>query len=651
MTKKSYLMILAVVPFLYGCNFNYDTLSQAMNLAGDNRGELEAVLDHYADDAEKLAAAKFLISNMPGHYSYSHPERVSQFNKSVDSFISNNPEIPYSQLCDSLNALYMNFGIDRMSKVSDCELISSEYLIANIEDAFERWHDNPWLKHLDFDQFCEYVLPYKVDELQPLNGWKNDFINSYRDLLEDLRYCDLYNGSAYMACKTLNNAYKRDLNLKINSKGHIPVMDVSVRIKVPSGVCSDFTYITSVVFRSVGLPVTQDRTPHWANIRLGHSWNVLLAQNGKTITFVGMFDKFGESTIVDERPPKVFRKTFSINDAFRKLNSSGEYIPPFFRNICQKDVTQEYIDTSDIEIRNIDTGNKYAYLCVYGDNDWTPVDFAEIKSGCAIFKNVAKNVIYLPVVYSQSEKYIPVSDTFLLKHNGEKHFFNVGDKTISASLYRKSPALRYTWDYAKLAKGGEFEASNDPDFIADVHTVYEILTGYAISGDITVNDSIPECRYWRYINRKDETYCSMADIAFYKSNEKEPEIGEIIGTDGSWEDDPAWSRENLFDGNPLTSYCAPRHNGCWVGMDFGKPIKISRIIYTPRADGNMVEPGDCYELFYWNNKWVSLGKKEAITVYLKYDNIPDNAILLLRNRTKGVEERIFVIDSVGNQVW
>ena len=46
-------------------------LEQSLDFAGSNRAQLETVLDHYAGDREKLAAAKFLIRNMPRYYSYS----------------------------------------------------------------------------------------------------------------------------------------------------------------------------------------------------------------------------------------------------------------------------------------------------------------------------------------------------------------------------------------------------------------------------------------------------------------------------------------------------------------------------------------------------------------------------------------------------
>lgn len=39
-------------------------LEYALRAAGNNRGELETVLEHYKDDSEKFAAARFLIEKM-----------------------------------------------------------------------------------------------------------------------------------------------------------------------------------------------------------------------------------------------------------------------------------------------------------------------------------------------------------------------------------------------------------------------------------------------------------------------------------------------------------------------------------------------------------------------------------------------------------
>jgi hypothetical protein len=86
-------------------------------------------------------------------------------------------------------------------------------------------------------------------------------------------------------------------------------------------------------------------------------------------------------------------------------------------------------------------------------------------------------------------------------------------------------------------------------------------------------------------------------------------------------------------------------------LDFGKPVRIGKIDYLPRNDGNCIEPGDEYELFYWNNRqWQSLGRKQAERIRLDYDNCPSNALFLLHNHTKGKEERIFTYEN-GEQVW
>ena len=59
---------------------------------------------------------------------------------------------------------------------------------------------------------------------------------------------------------------------------------------------------------------------------------------------------------------------------------------------------------------------------------------------------------------------------------------------------------------------------------------------------------------------------------------------------------------------------------------------------------------DLYELFFWDNEWISLGEKHATGHALRYDNVPKNALLWLRNKTKGHEERPFTYEN-GMQIW
>jgi hypothetical protein len=80
--------------FVSGCSFYDSNLEKALKLAGDNRSELETVLNHYKHnpaDSLKYKATCFLIENMPVHfylfkekygtfsdYGFVKPERIKQ---------------------------------------------------------------------------------------------------------------------------------------------------------------------------------------------------------------------------------------------------------------------------------------------------------------------------------------------------------------------------------------------------------------------------------------------------------------------------------------------------------------------------------------------------------------------------------------------
>ena len=83
------IFYLFLFTLLHSCREANSRLEQALQLAGDNKLELQKVLDHYAGDSLKLKAAIFLIENMPGHYSLDGPY-LRQLQRVIDS-----TETPY----------------------------------------------------------------------------------------------------------------------------------------------------------------------------------------------------------------------------------------------------------------------------------------------------------------------------------------------------------------------------------------------------------------------------------------------------------------------------------------------------------------------------------------------------------------------------
>jgi hypothetical protein len=74
-------------------------LEYALDFAGTNRAELESVLDHYKDDPEKLAAAQFLIENMPVHISY-RDSTIDKYYEIAHNLLKT--DMPYREIRDSL---------------------------------------------------------------------------------------------------------------------------------------------------------------------------------------------------------------------------------------------------------------------------------------------------------------------------------------------------------------------------------------------------------------------------------------------------------------------------------------------------------------------------------------------------------------------
>ncbi len=124
MTLSSVMLCTAMV----SCSRD-GNLSAALDLAGDNRAELEKALSHYSGEPEKLQAAEWLVANMPGHSSVGG-EAVRAFCDSVMHRAMTKPE------ADSLwKAISVSFP--KPENRTDLRSVSAGFLIDNIEAAFK----------------------------------------------------------------------------------------------------------------------------------------------------------------------------------------------------------------------------------------------------------------------------------------------------------------------------------------------------------------------------------------------------------------------------------------------------------------------------------------------------------------------------------
>ncbi|RGN35881.1 hypothetical protein [Bacteroides oleiciplenus] len=639
-------LIILFVFFLASCKEETSDINDALEQAGANRAELEKVLAHYQGDSLKLEAARFLIKNMPMHYSYKG-NTADNYYDMVDSIVR--LDLPVREMIDSLEVISANLPVDLGGVVSDVRIITDEFLITNIDRAFELWQEGEWATHLSFQDFCEYLLPYKLVELQPLDDWRCSLDKRYISELEKLKYCVLYKNSAVWAARLVNINMKDNLNPEFQNNSIRPVYRFSTKFRTPFGTCIDYALMTTAVMRSCGIPIAIDFTPQWPFRSQGHSWNVVLANSGKNIPFGGLDTNPGEPHKLDEKMAKVYRHTYAVNLELLELLNVEKYVPRIFKTPFFKDVTREYMDCEDVTIKVSVKNNKYAYLAVFDNHSWVPVTFGKISSGKAYFKDMGPNIVYLPVCYSDGEMK-PCGNPFLLTYSGT--IKELEPDSISRQkmiLYRKYPMFPYVQDIAGRILGGEFQASNDKDF-ADALTLHKIKEWGMNGEEVEVPPQEKLYRYWRFY-QPEHSFGNIAEIAFVERNSQCIIQGEIIGTNGTYPSSPNLPKEVAFDGNLLTFFDAPIAQGAWVGMDFKRPVDIGKIIYVPRGDGNAINIDELYELFYWDGEcWVSAGRQKATTVRLYYEQIPSGAIYLLRNLTTGKDERIFTYKD-GEQIF
>lgn len=622
--------------------------------AGKNSKELKAVLKHYSDEPLKRRAACYLIGNMPGHFSYTG-ERARFFMHLTDSVLNSssysNPYYDSRIIQAKIDSLVVRYPLSSFDRISDLKTVTADFLIANIDSAFVMWENGRWAGHLDFEEFCETLLPYTIYNGYAHEDWRGKIramLNrEVYETLDSFQYSSDMDHSPFWACKYLNGYLKDYYSRDDVPIGTVQVLSQSVLPRIPYGECDHFADIALVVMRSLGIPVMEDFTPQWPFRSLGHTWNVLISTDGRKISFGGCDVDPDVLHKPDQRMAKVYRRTYASNADLVRLNRNSRNVPSLFTNIFMKDVTAEYMKTTRIKVPGWKWRHQYAYLAVFDDKGWKPVCFGRRTIGGYRFENIGKDILYLPVVSTESGLRA-IGEPFVIDTRGQKHDLIASDKEFcTVTLTRKYFLSQRMHMYAGRVIGGRFEGADNDDF-SNAEPVH-IVSGWRNSFDSVSVKPSKAYRYWRYVSPKDGLG-NMAEIEFYGHDGKRLS-GRVIGTDGSYSvHDTTTNKYAVFDGNPLTYFDMPRSiPNPWTGMDFGHPVEMTSIKFLPRNDDNNVRPGDEYELVYWDGgNWRSIGRKVAGDTSLFFDHVPSNALLLLHDLTRGKEERPFTMEKDSN---
>jgi hypothetical protein len=599
MTMKKILSIIALSIAIVACG-GKTNLETALIQAGGNRAELEKVLNHYAEDSLKYKAACFLIENMPYHYYYTGEEvdYEKQFFKMLHE-TTLSPEV----IADSLNRGKMNEQFGKTELKYDIQEMDSAYLVRNIDWAFKVWHEQPWGKKVSFENFCEYMLPYRVGDECPVE-WRERLYDKYNSLLDSIR-------------------------LKPESVYPWIVVDA-------------FTYI----YRALGIPSGCDEMLMRGDNNVPHYWNFVPDDHCDAFFCSLLYPgPLIQSHTYDAPRGKVYRRMFSVNrDMMEMMNQPLEKIHPTFRYPLMQDVTDIYSDCEQTihipESRFLirPEQDEVIYLCLPSHMEWVPVAVSKCKDGQVSFENVDGNAVFCLSVY-RDKKLLPISVPFWV-HKELKYFryFGNGEEMEQVTILHKFNL--FIEPFIDRMVGGVFEGSNDAGF-RKKDTLYLIEEKPVRLYNVAYVDKSKGYRYLRYYGPAG-SYCNISEVGFYgEMGDTIPLKGEVIGTPGSFDGDKGHWYMSAFDGDPYTSFDYKQPDGGWAGIDFGKPVSVGKIVFTPRNRVNFIRKGDKYELFYaGKGGWISAGTTVANSDSLVY-NVPKGALLYLKNHSGGVDERIF----------
>ncbi len=435
-------------------------VAAVLDSAGGNRGQLEQVIEHYRNDPDtlKLTAAYYLVGNMEGH-SYVTYKLCDSTGNEVEFSVFDYPDYDSLQTASAaLEQIHGTLDFKRDTLIEDCRVVTAEFLIDQIDFAFKAWREKPWAKALSFEQFCQYVLPYRGSN-EPLEPWRETMWDRYASLQD--RMGD--STDPIEAAALINDDVKTWFGFDPRFYYHPTDQGLSEMTANGLGRCEDMTNVTIYAMRANGIAVTSDYTPHWANTGNNHAWNAVVKPDGTVMPFMGAEANPGKYRLANKLA-KVYRKTFGKqpdNLIFR--DRKQEKVPGWLAGKNYVDVTADYVPVQDLAVALDRTPDSVdiAYICVFNSGEWRAMDWATIEIDTTVFTDIGRDIAYLPALYL-NEKIVPAAAARILHGDGTVEILAADTSDpisvrLASTTARKQKASTDGIQQTYLTPGKEYE--------------------------------------------------------------------------------------------------------------------------------------------------------------------------------------------------
>ncbi len=109
-------------------------LKDILTFAGSNRAELEKVLYHYKEDSQKQEAARFLLIHMKDRHHY-RSAGIDSIRHYLTVATKQESCLPFD-----VEQKWGAYHYKQEKPIYDVQVLTADYLIENIDLAFEAWH-------------------------------------------------------------------------------------------------------------------------------------------------------------------------------------------------------------------------------------------------------------------------------------------------------------------------------------------------------------------------------------------------------------------------------------------------------------------------------------------------------------------------------
>lgn len=618
--------LLAIVAVLIICSCKKDDkLENALLLSGENRMKLECFL--LSLEGDELLAGKFLVGNMPGLGSYE--KRTYEL---MDSLLNPLGCQESWEIYPDGRRCWVEYDYVARKKAYDLESVSADYLMDNITRAIDDWRMRPWNKSMSKSDFMELLLPYRVDD-EMMTDWRDAYKAHFGGSLDEVS--DVVDAACIVAERLGAEEYRFNDDI---SKPHRDALSL---LNIMAGNCVDDCDRTLYAMRACGIPVAIDGFLVSPDNGGSHRWNVLYDNlTERFIPFdVGSRKPDRKADYPDYRKKgKVYRYMYGISDGRKRAIEHHIHAPAYLKNLRMKDVTSEYFGHNRVDMDVLDdVGNEF-YLGIFTPSGIEAVDFGKkMWSGKVRYEDLEPYVIYFPLVYSADKRdIVPCGDAFMVLEDGEIFVFKpdfAANETVK--LTRKMPVRPQLVEWMTAGVVGMKIEGGDMISEEGWTTLYEFQSHLEDNFHIVYPEASRVYKYYKISPSYDSGVFQLAEIKFF-SDEQCP---DVINMPICSSIDEAESR--VTDGDILSYYIfSSERNRIIFKNEDNKPVGM--VALSARNDDNYVWPGQEYELLCYDcGVWKSLGVKTAQGHSVEFA-VPKNAVLWLRNLTKGREEQVFV---------